>query len=108
MGEVLTRAISAEMVVLYAAVYGHDRTTARTYINDNVVVCILENILSSSEQELVAAGESSEVIDGRVAFQADRQDEFSAAVERLTPAQQWINKGPVWSHRRTKVRRVST
>ena len=84
MGEVLTRAISAEMVVLYAAVYGHDRTTARTYINDNVVVCILENILSSSEQELVAAGESSEVIDGRVAFQADRQDEFSAAVERLT------------------------
>jgi uncharacterized protein YbcI len=84
MGETLTRAISAEMVVLYAEVYGHDRTTARTYINDNVVVCILENILSSSEQELVAAGESSEVIDGRVAFQADRQDEFSAAVERLT------------------------
>lgn len=83
-GEALTRAISAAMVRLYGEVYGHDRTTASTYINDNVVVCILESILSSSEQELVTAGGASEVIDGRVAFQADREDDFSAAVERLT------------------------
>jgi uncharacterized protein YbcI len=83
-GDGLTRAISAAMVRLYAEVYGHGRTTASTYINDNVVVCILEHILSSDEQELVAAGGESEVIDGRVAFQADREDEFSAAVERLT------------------------
>jgi uncharacterized protein YbcI len=83
-GETLTRAISAAMVTLYAEVYGHDRTTAVTYINDDVVVCILEDILSRSEQELVAAGDASEVIDGRVAFQADREDDFSAAVERLT------------------------
>ncbi len=72
------------MVSLYAEVYGHDRTTARTYINDDVVVCILEDILTSAEQDLVAAGSDSEVIDGRVAFQADREDKFSAAVERLT------------------------
>ena len=45
----LTRAISAEIVALYATVYGHDRTTATTYINDNVVVCVLENILSEHE-----------------------------------------------------------
>jgi uncharacterized protein YbcI len=82
--EGLTRAISAAMVSLYAEVYGHDRTTASTYINDNVVVCILEGILTSAEQQLVAAGEESEVIDGRVAFQTDREDDFSAAVERLT------------------------
>jgi uncharacterized protein YbcI len=72
------------MVGLYAEVYGHNRTTASTYINDNVVVCILEDILTSSEQELVAAGSGREVIDGRVAFQANREDDFSAAVERLT------------------------
>ena len=42
----LTTAISAAMVELYGRVYGHDRTTATTYINDNVVVCILEDILS--------------------------------------------------------------
>ena len=33
---------------------------------------------------MVAAGAGSQVIDGRVAFQASRQDDFSAAVERLT------------------------
>lgn len=83
-GEAVTRAISAAMVALYAEVYGHDRTTASTYINDDVVVCILESILTHSEQALVAAGAVSEVLDGRVAFQADREDDFSAAVERLT------------------------
>ncbi len=80
----LTCAISAAIVTLYGEVYGHSRTTASTYINDNVVVCILEDILSSSEQDLVAAGARDEVIDGRVAFQAEREDDFSAAVERLT------------------------
>jgi uncharacterized protein YbcI len=82
--EDLTGKISAAMVALYAEVYGHGGTTASTYINDDVVVCILEDILSSSEQELVAGGGASEVIEGRVAFQADHQDEFSTAVERLT------------------------
>jgi uncharacterized protein YbcI len=83
-GDGLTRAISAAMVTLYAEVYGNDRTTASTYINDNVVVCILEDILTSSEQELVATGNGGEVIAGRVSFQEDREDDFSAAVERLT------------------------
>ena len=83
-GEAVTVAISAAMVSLYGEVYGHDRTTASTYINDDVVVCILEDILTGAEQALVAAGAASEVMDGRVAFQADREDAFSAAVERLT------------------------
>ena len=60
------------------------RTTASTYINGDVVVCILEHILSASEQALVAAGSVGEVLDGRVAFQAEREDAFSRAVERLT------------------------
>ena len=52
------------MVGLYRDFYGHDRTTATTYINDNVVVCVLD--------------------DGRVVFQEGAEDEFTAAVERLT------------------------
>jgi uncharacterized protein YbcI len=83
-GDALTRAISAAMVSLYAKAYGHDRTTASTYINENVVVCILEDILTSSEKDLVAHGHDSEVIDGRVAFQTDCGDDFSSAIERLT------------------------
>lgn len=80
----LTEAISAAMVELYATFYEHSRTTARTYINDNVVVCVLENILTAGEDTLIAEGSGGEVIDGRVAFQIDTQDEFTAEIERLT------------------------
>lgn len=80
----LTEGISAAIVDLYRRSYGHDRTTATTYINDNVVVCILENILTEGEDALISAGGSEEVIDGRVAFQTDTEDEFTAAIERLT------------------------
>ena len=72
------------MVELYARFYGHDRTTATTYVNDNVVLCLLEDILSADETTLVAAGQQREVIDGRVAFQEGMEDEFTAEVERLT------------------------
>jgi uncharacterized protein YbcI len=83
-GRDLTDAISAELVVLYADAYGHDRTSAKTYINDDVVVCILENVLSASETQLVAEGARDRVIDGRVAFQTESEDDFTEAVERLT------------------------
>lgn len=80
----LNRAISDAMVELYAIFYQHDRTTATTYINDNIVVCVLENILTAGEDMLIADGACGEVIDGRVAFQAHSEDEFTAAIERLT------------------------
>lgn len=67
--------------------YEHDRTTATTYINDNIVVCVLENILTEGEDALIAEGASGEVIDGRVAFQTDSEDEFTAEIERLTHRQ---------------------
>jgi uncharacterized protein YbcI len=80
----LTEAISAAMVELYAAFYDHDRTTATTYINDKIVVCVLENILTAGEDILVADGARGEVIDARVAFQTDTEDEFTTAIQRLT------------------------
>jgi uncharacterized protein YbcI len=80
----LTRAISAAIVELYATFYGHHRTTATTYLNDKIVLCVLESILTEDEDTLIADGSRGEVIDGRVAFQTDTQDEFTAAIERLT------------------------
>jgi uncharacterized protein YbcI len=80
----LTEAISAAIVDLYATFYGHDRTTATTYLNGKIVLCVLESILTKEEDVLVAAGSRGAVIDGRVAFQTETQDEFTSAVERLT------------------------
>jgi len=83
-GTDLTTAISAAMVELYAAFYAHDRTIATTYINDCIVVCVLENILTAGEDALITRGGGGEVIDGRVGFQTATEDEFTAAIERLT------------------------
>ena len=76
--------ISAAIVELYTSYYGHDRTTATTYINDNVVLCVLEAILTGGEDALIASGARGSVIDGRIAFQTDSQDAFTAVIERLT------------------------
>ncbi len=43
-------------------------TTATTYINDKIVVCVLENILTADEDVLAADGAQGAVIDGRVAI----------------------------------------
>jgi len=88
-GDALTEAISESMVTLYGRHYGHDRTTGTTYINDNVVVCVLEDILSTGESSLIAtgAGGAGQVIDERVAFQDGMEDEFTAEIERLTGRQ---------------------
>jgi uncharacterized protein YbcI len=80
----LTRAISAAIVDLYARFYGHHRTTATTYLNGKIVLCVLESILTTEEDALIAEGSRGAVIDGRVAFQTDTEDEFTRAVERLT------------------------
>jgi hypothetical protein len=44
----------------------------------------LQNILTKDEDKLIALGGRGAVIDGRVAFPTDTQDEFTAVVERLT------------------------
>ena len=80
----LTDAISEAIVQLYAEQYGHHRTTATTYINDNVVVCVLEGMLSKKETRQIADGAGDDVIEGRVAFQTRTEDDFTAAIERLT------------------------
>ncbi|MGI8713000.1 MAG: Na-translocating system protein MpsC family protein [Solirubrobacteraceae bacterium] len=83
-GTELTTAIFAAVSALYRDFYGHDRTTATTYINDNIVVCVLDNILTTSESELVRFGGETEVLAGRIAFQTDTEDQFTVAVEALT------------------------
>ena len=89
------RAICAAIIARYSCVYGRDRTSATTYINDNaVVVCVPENILSAHEEPLIAEGSSNEVT-GRVAAHSDGDDEFTAAVEGLTPPR----RGVVSAHR---------
>lgn len=83
-GEELRSAISVAIAGLYRQFYGHDRTTATTYLNDNIVLCVLEDILTTAESRLVTFGDSDGVIAGRVAFQTETQDAFTAVIQDLT------------------------
>ncbi len=83
-GEALTNAISAGIAGLYRAFYEHDRTTANTFINDDVVVCVLKDILTTQESQRVRFGDGQDVIDGRVMFQTDTEDQFTAVIEKYT------------------------
>ena len=56
--------ISAAVAELHRDFYGHDRTTATTYLNGNVVLSVLEDILTADESRLVRFGAGQEVIDG--------------------------------------------
>jgi hypothetical protein len=65
-GEPLTSMISAVTVELRRGFYGHDRVTASTCTNENIVLCVLEDILTTGEAALIAQGGRREVSSGRV------------------------------------------
>jgi hypothetical protein len=82
--QALAAAVSAAIVELDARLYGDHRTTATTYIDDKIVLCVLESMLTAEEDALITGGGPGQAIDGRVAVQADTRGGSTRAVERLT------------------------
>jgi uncharacterized protein YbcI len=76
--------ISNAMVGLKKSFYGRGPTKAKTYINDNYVLCVLEGGLTKNEQTLLAAGEARLVRQYRLRFQEVMADATTEAVERIT------------------------
>jgi hypothetical protein len=59
------------------------RTTATTRINGGIVFGVLENILTGNKDVRLDDGACDEVFGGRVAFQTETEDEFTAAIESI-------------------------
>ncbi|MBI4898801.1 MAG: DUF2294 family protein [Actinobacteria bacterium] len=76
--------ISETISHLYGKFYGHERSSVRTFINENVVLCIVDDTFSRSESDMAASGGRQEVLDNRAAFQVKSEDEFTREVERIT------------------------
>jgi uncharacterized protein YbcI len=76
--------ISNSIVHLFRTHYGRGPTKAKTYLFDDYVFCVLQNILTTSEQTLVEAGQHELVRKTRLSFQEVLKDEFMAAVEKAT------------------------
>jgi uncharacterized protein YbcI len=80
-----TRAtISREIVRLQAEYYGKGPTKARTYINDDVVIVVLEETFTRAEKTLVQRGEGDAIQHIRRRFQQQMGENFTSVVEQAT------------------------
>jgi uncharacterized protein YbcI len=76
--------ISNAMVGLKKRYFGKGPSKARTYVNDNFVLCVLEGGLTPSELTLLEAGHERHVRANRLLFQETMSDVTTGAVEQIT------------------------
>ena len=82
-GEILS-AVSDGLVGLLKEYYGKGPTQAKTYYQDDIVVCLLRGGFTAVEQTLLEGGRGAAVIDQRMAFQDVMRQRFEAVVEHAT------------------------
>ena len=82
-GDVLT-AISDGMVALLKEFYGRGPTRAKSYYEDDLVVCVLRGGFSRVEQTLLEGGRGLAVIHQRMEFQDLMRERFEAVIEGAT------------------------
>ena len=82
-GEVLTE-VSDGMVALLKEFYGRGPTKAKTYYQDDLVVCVLRGGFSKVEETLLEGGRGDAVIQQRMEFQEVMRDRFTGVIESAT------------------------
>jgi uncharacterized protein YbcI len=82
-GDVLTT-ISDGLVALLKEFYGRGPTRAKSYYEDDLVVCVLRGGFSRVEQTLRDGGRGDSVIQQRMEFQEVMRDRFTGVIEGAT------------------------
>jgi uncharacterized protein YbcI len=82
-GDILT-AISDGLVALLKEFYGRGPTRAKSYYEDDLVVCLLRGGFSRVEQTLLEGGRGASVIQQRMDFQDLMRRRFESVVEAAT------------------------
>jgi uncharacterized protein YbcI len=77
-------AISDGLVALLKEFYGRGPTRAKSYYEDDLVVCVLRGGFTRVEQTLLEGGRGSAVIQQRMAFQDLMRERFEAVIEKAT------------------------
>ena len=80
-GDVRTE-ISEGLVGLLKEYYGRGPDRTKTYVNDDLVVCLLRGGFTRVEQTLREGGHGDDVIRQRMAFQQVMRERFETVVER--------------------------
>jgi uncharacterized protein YbcI len=84
-GELLS-AISNAIVGLLREHYGRGPTKAKTYVLDDLLVCVMRNGFTAIEQTMMEGGRKERVVELRQDFQALMESSYKEHVERLTGA----------------------
>jgi uncharacterized protein YbcI len=79
----LREEITRSVVRLYKEYIGHGPTKARTYIDDDLVVCVLQGGFSRAERTLLDHGRTGAVLDQRHALDEALRQPLSDMIERL-------------------------
>ena len=80
--------ISRAMVALYKDLFGRGPTRINTHwCGSDILVCVLEETLTTAERTLKEMGEHRRLLDTRMLFQYSKVDRFVAPVERITGRQ---------------------
>ncbi|MDQ3029375.1 MAG: DUF2294 domain-containing protein [Actinomycetota bacterium] len=82
-GDVRT-AISDGLVALLKEFYGRGPERTKTYVNGDLVVCLLRGGFTTVEQTLLEGGHGDDVIRQRIAFQNVMRERFEGVVEDAT------------------------
>jgi uncharacterized protein YbcI len=82
-GEVRT-AISDGLVALLKEFYGRGPEKTKTYVHDDLVVCLLRGGFTPVEQTLLEGGRGDDVIRQRMVFQDVMRHRFEQIVEAAT------------------------
>jgi uncharacterized protein YbcI len=83
-GGQLSAAISNALVRVHREYLGRGPTRVRTSVRDNLVIVLLEDVLTRAEQSLVAHGKTAEVLAMRASFQHTMKEDIITAVQELT------------------------
>jgi uncharacterized protein YbcI len=82
LGPLLAEVTNA-VVQLHRKHYGKGPTRSKSYLMDDVLVCVMGDVFTTVERTLVEAGEHARVRDTRLAFQDAMRDRFTEAVEQI-------------------------
>ena len=80
----LAAAISNAIVGIHSKHYGKGPTKAKTYLIDDTVICVMQDVFTTVERTLIDNGKGELVREVRTTFQYALRDDFRGAVEEIT------------------------
>lgn len=75
--------LSNAMVAMHREYFGRGPGAARSFVNDEMVVCVLSDIYTAVERTLIGAGQAEHVRRTRGLHREALESEYKATVERI-------------------------